>query len=315
MPVNFGDAPTWVAAIGTVGALGAALFQINSERNRRLEAESLQRDELHRAHSRLISAWPGPVIWPPDPNRQVGRTAIDCSNASDEPVYNVVVGIAFIQGAAPRTTEGLLQSDLGQRAGTPTTTLNVLPPGKWRAWIPRSDWASFMGARVGAEIAFTDRAGSHWLRRANGELIELEQDPLSYFAQFGFYPPHEFQKPEPIDPSGNSASPDVFSNMWPDKTAEIREKLRTSERLDRIDLGDITTFDGYRRDAGGQMQRIRIDLRDAGPSAEDERWSVAATDERSGSVIQGDARSTIEEALSTIQWDLHWPRSEPEQPL
>jgi len=31
--VNFGDVPKWVAAIGTVGALIAALMQINTERN------------------------------------------------------------------------------------------------------------------------------------------------------------------------------------------------------------------------------------------------------------------------------------------
>ena len=113
-------------------------------------------------------------------------------------------------------------------------------------------------------IAFTDRAGAHWLRRANGELLELEQDPLSYFAQFGFSPPHQFQRPEPVDASGNSAALDVSSSMWPDKTAEIREQLRTSGRLDRIGFGDTTTFEGYRRDAAGQMQGFRVDHRDEG---------------------------------------------------
>ena len=126
---------------------------------------------------------------------------MNCVNASPEPVYNVVVGIVFIQGAAPRTTEELMKVRLreGDYQGVPTTTLNVLPPGKSRAWIHGSGWTSFMAARAGAEIAFTDRAGVHWIRRANGMLTELPLDPLQYFAQFGFYPPHEFQTPESLD--------------------------------------------------------------------------------------------------------------------
>ena len=35
MAVNLGDLPTWFADIGTVGALGAALWQIRTERNLR----------------------------------------------------------------------------------------------------------------------------------------------------------------------------------------------------------------------------------------------------------------------------------------
>jgi hypothetical protein len=198
--VHFGDVPTWIAAIGTVGALFAALIQINTERARRHHAEEREREERRRSQAQLVPAFPGPVEWPPDPNREVGRSAVDCINASPEPVYNVVVGIVFIQGAGPRTTEDVMKVMLGQNTspGVPTTTLNVLPPGRSRAWIGRSDWTSFIGARAGAEIAFTDRSGVHWIRRANGELIELPVDPLTYFAEFGFSGPHEFQTPEPL---------------------------------------------------------------------------------------------------------------------
>jgi hypothetical protein len=33
----------------------------------------------------------------------------------------------------------------------------------------------------GVEIAFTDAAGLHWIRRCTGELIEIEQNALDYY--------------------------------------------------------------------------------------------------------------------------------------
>jgi hypothetical protein len=79
-----------------------------------------------------------------------------------------------------------------------------------------------------------------------------------------------------------------------------------------MELGDITTFDGYRRDATGEVREFRVDLRDEGPAFEDDRWTVTATDKHDGTAVQGDARGTIEDALSTIRWDDHWPRPDPE---
>jgi hypothetical protein len=55
-----------------------------------------------------------------------------------------------------------------------------------------------MSGRSGAEVAFTDRNNTHWIRRATGQLEELDEDPLRYFAQLGFYGPHDLQTPERI---------------------------------------------------------------------------------------------------------------------
>lgn len=199
MALNYGDVPTWVASVGTVAAFGAALFQINTERARRHETEKQDRYERHRAHATLISAMPGPIE--PGTDDQVpGRSGIDCMNASAEPVYNVVVGIVFIQGAAPHTTEAMMKLRLcgEQVEGVPATTLSILPPGRFRAWIAGTHWTGVMGGRAGAEIAFTDRAGAHWIRRASGALDELSEDPLTYFQQYNFFGPYELQTPEVI---------------------------------------------------------------------------------------------------------------------
>jgi hypothetical protein len=201
MSLNFGDVPTWVAAVGTVAAFGAALFQISTERRYRHEAEQRDRYDRHRAQACLISAVPGPTESGEGDPSIAGRSAIDCINASSEPTYNVVVGIVFIQGAAPRTTEDMLRLRLGgggEVQTVPTTTLSILPPGKSRAWIEGTHWTGFMAGRAGAEIAFTDRASVHWIRRATGQLEELPVDPLEYFRQFNFFGPYEFQTPEPL---------------------------------------------------------------------------------------------------------------------
>lgn len=201
MTLNYGDVPAWIASVGTVAAISVALFQIRTERKLRQKAERADRIERHKAQARLISAMPGPTEPEEGQDPLAGRSAVDCINASSEPIYNVVLGIVFIQGAAPRTTEDMLKLRLGsgEVASVPTTTLNMLPPGRSRAWILGTHWTSVLAGRAGAEIAFTDRAGSHWIRRATGGLDELPVDPLEYFKQFNFYGPYEFQTPESLD--------------------------------------------------------------------------------------------------------------------
>jgi hypothetical protein len=200
MALNYGDVPTWVASVGTVAAFGVALFQINTERTRRHETEQQDRYERHRAHATLISAMPGPTEPGSGDDQLSGRTGIDCMNASAEPVYNVVVGIVFTQGAAPHTTEEMMKLRLGgeEFESVPATTLSILPPGRCRAWVAGTGWTGVMGGRAGAEIAFTDRAGAHWIRRASGALDELPADPLTYFQQYNFFGPYELQTPEVI---------------------------------------------------------------------------------------------------------------------
>src|SRR2546429_9361435 len=112
--LGLGDAPTWVAAIGTVGTLIAVLIQIEADRRRRHKKAEADRLERHRAQARLIAAALGPTehgaAAPP-----LGQIAIDLVNGSDEPVYRLVAGTVFIQGAAPQTMEQMLEAS--QQAG------------------------------------------------------------------------------------------------------------------------------------------------------------------------------------------------------
>jgi len=54
---------------------------------------------------------------------------------SQEPVYTVAVGLVFIQGAGPRTTEDRLKAWTEKRVEgqQPVTTVSVLPPGRFRS--------------------------------------------------------------------------------------------------------------------------------------------------------------------------------------
>jgi hypothetical protein len=128
-----------------------------------------------------------------------GRTAFYLANNSSEPVYSVVVGLVFVQGTGPRTLEAMIDLNHRQynRRG-PVTTVSILPGGLYRVWIEGVGWHRILSGRAGVDIAFTDRAGAHWLRRATGQLDELPEPPLEYFQAWNFYGPHDFQTPERV---------------------------------------------------------------------------------------------------------------------
>lgn len=225
--VQWGDVATWVAAVGTVSAVVVALVQVARERSARLTHEAQDRTERHFAHARLISAWTGPAEAIPEAqriehsdaelDRAVNyRTPIYVHNSSAEPVYEVVAGIVFIQGAAPRTLEEILELRQQRRQQTaelaskgmdvsteqrafqrdPVTTTGIVPPGTWRVWVRGKGWTSILSGRGGVDVAFVDRAGVSWVRRAMGPLDQLPMRPLEHFGRHGFHGPHEFQAPE-----------------------------------------------------------------------------------------------------------------------
>lgn len=203
--INLGSIPTWVAGVGTVGTLSAALVQIRGERKRRLMQEMAATKSLKESQAQLIAAWAGrpetPEIRDPDASKEYqGRTPINLINSSNSPVYSLVASIVFIQGAAHKTTEELLTHSRNELR--PITTIAILPPGVWRIWIPGSHWSGIPGGRSGAELAFTDRAGFHWIRRATGVLEEIFEPPFHYFQKWGLYGPHALQVPESIHVSG-----------------------------------------------------------------------------------------------------------------
>lgn len=98
------------------------------------------------------------------------RSVLALSNHSDEPVYDAVVVLVLIQGAGARTGEEIAKSDHLIHAYV--RRLAVVPPGLWQVEV-EAGWGGMYRA-PGAEVAFTDRAGVHWVRRATGSLQEID---------------------------------------------------------------------------------------------------------------------------------------------
>jgi hypothetical protein len=174
--VHFGDLPTWVAAIGTVGALAAAFWQIRTERRARVWQDTQDRRNARRAQAVRISGW---IASPEDVARQewqdtaLPRYGAVLLNHSEEPVYEAIASLVSIQGAGPSSVKG--DGHLEYRA-----YLSVIPPGRHIADLGTCDgWPS---GRAGVDLSFTDAAGMHWLRYATGGLVEIDEPSAEYYA-------------------------------------------------------------------------------------------------------------------------------------
>lgn len=171
-PEWIGAFGTWIAAVGTVAAVSVALRE-----SRRDRKETLKRE--HISHAACVSAWPSAVNSFRDP---VG-VGIQLINASNEPVYEVVAFPVFIQAAAPRTGEEWMRAAMESNSGYPQSVvaLGALLPGEWEVMAPQVDTGIVGTPRLGAEIAFTDRFGTHWIRRSTGSLEEVSTNAISYY--------------------------------------------------------------------------------------------------------------------------------------
>ena len=124
-----------------------------------------------------VSAWFGNL----NPANQM-QTAWIC-NATDLPVYNVVVTVVVTEGGD--CSEGKMRKG----AGAYRAIFAVEPPGKRSFSI---DLAGFWGmcAYPVLEVAFTCADGNSWIRRGNGVLKRVDIDSLACYGierpcQFG----------------------------------------------------------------------------------------------------------------------------------
>jgi hypothetical protein len=156
-----------LAAVGTIAAFAIAFYQIFSERRAR-------RKDDRTAQARRISGWIDGTL--PDPSDAAAPLASPATllNASDEPVYRVIAWLVLVQGAGPQTGE-----EMQQMAPFSPAMLAILPPGRYVVRLP-GDWGG-MFRRPGVEVAFTDAAGRHWIRRATGRLEEIPNDPVEHY--------------------------------------------------------------------------------------------------------------------------------------
>jgi hypothetical protein len=157
----------WLA-LGSVGtllafAVGFAAF---------VYEWSTRRNDRRQEEARKVAAW------------IVGRTPLDkwvvvLANGADVPVYRAVLWIVLLEGTGPTRGEELsarLRDD--PSANLPPAML-VVPPGQTTLEVK---WeGGGMHSKPGVELAFTDSAGRHWIRRVDGHLESTKTDAVVHY--------------------------------------------------------------------------------------------------------------------------------------
>lgn len=161
--VAWGDVATWIAAIGTVGAVVVAL--------RLARADSVARSRAdRRRQAEAVTSWISDQYTLVDgENRFVAPVTI--YNGSGQLVYRVVISLV-------KDARG--QGETSPQPGHEWRVfLGELPPGRTEATIDHPGGG--MHFRAAVELAFRDAAGRSWVRKTDGRLEELRDDPARYY--------------------------------------------------------------------------------------------------------------------------------------
>lgn len=172
-----------------VGSIGIALTLVVTAWAVAGEAFSRRRERVRR-QAESIAAWYGG-------RGDEGRDRLSITNSSMLPIYEVVVSLVFVQGAAPRTIEEwkhLAESNSSVGTLHFGAAFTALGPGEWLVAIP-SGWGAMM-ARPGCEIGFTDASGRHWIRRGSGQLVPIRRNSIDHY---GLTRPVDFEAPVHAD--------------------------------------------------------------------------------------------------------------------
>jgi hypothetical protein len=155
--INFGDVPTWIAAIGTTGAFVVALVLLFQS----LKQSKKDSADRRKEQAKLMSAWStGVSMTKPYPT-----ISFKLRNASEEPIYAISLRAAV-------GVRGTFIRHVGTLGPQQTADLHIYPPA-----APRGD-------NTNPDVAFTDTAGVQWLRKANGQLTETNVDEfMSFFKE------------------------------------------------------------------------------------------------------------------------------------
>ncbi|MEV1134534.1 hypothetical protein [Rhodococcus coprophilus] len=158
-----------LGGVGTVGTLAwVVLYEITSRR--------ATRDERRKAQASGVYAWLGragtgtnPLT---TPDLKLGNQPVFIGNRSGAPVFDVVLHLVWVQGSAGRTGEEF--SDALMRR-----SFISMSPGIWKVIMDEPN--SPPNGVLGVELAFTDGANVSWVRRATGELVEIEGSPAEHY--------------------------------------------------------------------------------------------------------------------------------------
>lgn len=153
--------------------------------------------------ARRVSAWAVAFeqepegLFPDTYGRVPYARKVNLTNSSTEAVYELVVYLVWVQGAAPHTGEELQARSGGGKGGIfrRRAIVQILPPGNY--WLKLAGPTNTpMQGRLGVEVAFTDGAGRHWVRRVpSGNLESLDSTPVRHYG-IGF-PLPTYTKLEP----------------------------------------------------------------------------------------------------------------------
>lgn len=160
-PLNWGDVPTWISVVASVGALIFAalaaiaayrLFKVEAERDRQASNDQ----QARQAHA--ISAWY-------ELNEQRRLYGCHLRNASDSPVYD-----AAIEFYLPMSEGGLNYRGVDVH--------KLVPPTEQPRFIGMTaPLAANIGGHVPGlvvAISFRDAAGNLWRRDTNGRLSAID---------------------------------------------------------------------------------------------------------------------------------------------
>ncbi len=165
------DVPTWLAAVGTIGAFasGGALLlrELRRDRDRELFQE--------RAQASSVAAWPAREEQVAA-NLTTIHTKLQLNNASKEPVYRVGINYCDAEGNEVASdivdilAPGLLQRELPRR-------LRETWVKSQTGWIKRQSPAAESTKDPFGQpweftvvLSFTDAAGRRWRRNRDGSL-------------------------------------------------------------------------------------------------------------------------------------------------
>lgn len=178
--IHWGDVATWVTGIATIALFVVAFWQINIERAERKRQNKEAVDRQKRDQAEHITSW---IVGESKEVQDNPRAWIAILNQSAMPVYDVVISMVMVQGSGSR--EGI---------GTPQgyrVSLSVVSPGKSFTSVAATYHG--MHRHPGIEIAFKDVAGISWVRKANGDLLNIEQSTITYY---GLDLPVGWQRPQ-----------------------------------------------------------------------------------------------------------------------
>lgn len=178
--VELGDVPTWIGALASVAALGAAIYAgIIARRALRLEfdRDRDRENEGRREQASRVSAWVGTKERPPAPQGFVAgawhadERGVLVRNGSAEPIYQVELDL---------WNEGALRGTHLVRGLVPPGVLfRRVPDEEYQFTHPDEDGVEVLVNDLDPtfliQVRFTDARGRRWRRAIDGQLhLELD---------------------------------------------------------------------------------------------------------------------------------------------